>query len=143
MANETNEKPDETGNLQGKVGYGNPPVANQFGGKKANPINRLGRKIRGKDALRKEWEAIWSEVMLDDKGNPIIDEITQRGLTRLRAQMRAMTTSTNVKKVELALSYTFGKPKEEIDLSNADGTLNPVVNIYIPSNGRNDTDKSE
>jgi hypothetical protein len=127
MTDETNEKPDETGNLQGKVGYGKPPVANQFGGKKANPINRLGRKIRGKDALRKEWEAIWSEVMLDDKGNPIVDEITKKGLTRLRAQMRAMTTSTNVKKVELALSYTFGKPTEETKVDNTGEVVLRIV----------------
>ena len=103
-------------------------------------INRLGRKIKGKDALRKEWEAIWSEVMLDSNGQPIIDEVTGKALTRLRAQMRAMTTSTNVRKVELAMAYTFGKPKEEVDISNSDGTLKPIVQIFIPDNARDNPD---
>lgn len=84
MIDETNDKLGETGNLQRKVGYKNPPVSGQFakndGDKKDPKINRLGRKIRGKDALRKEWEAIWSEVMLDDKGNPIIDDVTGKAL---------------------------------------------------------------
>jgi hypothetical protein len=88
-------------------------------------INRLGRKIRGKDALRREWEAIWSEIMFDENGKPIIDDITGKALTRLKAQMRAMTTSTNIRKVELALAYTYGKPKEEVDLTSGGEALKP------------------
>lgn len=94
-------------------------------------INRRGRIVKGKEALRKEWESIWAEIMFDDNGKPIVDEVTGKALTRLKAQMRAMTTSTNVRKVELALNYTFGKPKEELDLSNSDGTLKPPQVIEI------------
>jgi len=36
-----------------------------------------------------------------------------------------------------------GKFTDHVDLSNSDGTLKPIVNIYIPSNGRNDTNKSK
>ena len=93
-------------------------------------INRKGRAIRGKDALRHEWEAIWSEILFDSEGKPIMDEVTGKALTRLRGRMRTMTTSRNVKELELALAYTFGKPKEEIDMNNSGETVTKVIIEY-------------
>jgi hypothetical protein len=90
-------------------------------------INRRGRIISGKETFRKEFEKIWAEIMFDDNGNPIIDPANEKPLTRLRAQMRAMTTSSNVRKVELAMAYTFGKPKEEVDLTSNGETIAPKV----------------
>jgi hypothetical protein len=130
----------KAGNLQGKVGYGKPPVDTRFGGLRANKQNRRGRIISGRETFRKEFEKIWAEIMFDDNGNPIIDPANEKPLTRLRAQMRAMTTSSNVRKVELAMAYTFGKPKEEVDISNSDGTLKPIVQIFIPDNARDNPD---
>ena len=89
-------------------------------------INRRGRIVSGKDPLRKLWEKTWAEIMFDEHGKPIIDEATGKELTRLQAQMRAMTTSQNVRKVELALAYTYGKPKEEV-VVGGEGKIEIVI----------------
>ena len=107
---------NETGNLQG-IGYGKPPADKQFGKSGGNKINRKGRAVNGFDALRKEWQKIWNEVLLDDKGNPIIDPETKRQMTRLVARMRIATSSRNTKEFEIALAYAYGKPKEQIDVN--------------------------
>ena len=118
MTQDTTPKQRKPGGITGK------------GFVKGDPrINRKGRAIRGKDALRNEWEAIWSEIMFDGNGEPIIDEVTGNALTRLRARMRTMTTSRNVKELELALAYTFGKPKEEIEQSGA--TTQRIEIVYV------------
>ena len=90
-------------------------------------INRRGRIVKTRDKLRDEWQAIWAEIMFDDKGNPIIDEVTGKALTRLQARMRTMTTSRNVKELELALAYTYGKPKDEVELTGKDGNVLEIV----------------
>jgi len=96
-------------------------------------INRKGRAIRGFDALRKEWQDIWSEIMFDGNGQPIIDEVTGKALTRLRGRMRIATSSRNHQEFRTALEYAYGKPKEEIDLSNSDGSLQKVIIEYVDS----------
>lgn len=124
------EDEENAGNLQGKtyaVGKGKPPVATQFGGVRANKQNKRGRIVSSKEAFRKEFEKVWAEIMFDETGNPIKDPVDQKPLTRLKAQMRAMTTSTNVKKVELALSYTFGKPTEETKVDNTGEVVLRIV----------------
>ena len=103
-------------------------------GEKDPRINRKGRAIRGKDALRKEWEQIWSEILFDANGKPIIDEVTGKALTRLRGRMRTMTTSRNVKELELALAYTYGKPKDELDLTTGGEKL--TIEIIRASNDK-------
>lgn len=86
-------------------------------------INRKGRPVRGMDELKREWQDVWSEIMYDGNGNPIIDEVTGKKLTRLKARMRIATSSRNTQEFRTALEYAYGKPKEEIDLSNSDGSL--------------------
>ena len=103
-------------------------------------INRKGRAIRGKDALRHEWEAIWSEILFDSEGKPIMDEVTGKALTRLRGRMRTMTTSRNVKELELALAYTFGKPKDELDLTTGGEPLTIRI-VKASQDGSPDKDK--
>ena len=112
MANPQNLKPFDK----------NDPIT----GKKDPRINRRGRAIKGKDAFRREWEKIWAEVMFDSNGHPIIDEATGEKMTRLRARMKTMTTSRNPKELEIALHYTFGKPKEEVEVNT-----NSIIEIGI------------
>jgi len=114
-------KPQETGTKQGtppKKRGGTPPVDRQFGKPNGNPINRRGREVNGFDALRKEWQRIWSEVLFDTNGKPIIDEVTGEKLTRLTARMRTATSSRNTKEFEVALAYAYGKPRDELDITS-------------------------
>jgi len=98
-------------------------------------INRKGRAVRGFDALRKEWQDIWSEILFDDKGNPIMDEVTKKSLTRLRARMRIATSSRNPAEFKTALEYAFGKVKDEVDLTSGGEAL--VVKVIKASDADN------
>jgi hypothetical protein len=99
--------------------------------------NKKGRAVNGFDALRREWQKIWNEVLLDDKGQPIIDPETKRQMTRLVARMRIATSSRNTKEFEIALAYAYGKPKEEIELG---GDAKLVIEIVRASDDK-DSDK--
>ena len=79
--------------------------------------NMKGRAIRGFDALRREWQEIWAEILFDEHGQPIIDPVTEKALTRLRARMRTATTSRNFQEFRTALEYAYGKVKEEVEHS--------------------------
>ncbi len=81
-------------------------------------INRKGRPVRGMDELKREWQDVWSEIMFDSNNLPIIDEVTGKKLTRLKARMRIATSSRNTQEFRTALEYAYGKPKEEIDLTS-------------------------
>lgn len=50
---------------------------------------------------------------------------------------KVLKGDTNAQK--LWLSYRYGQPKQSIDLSNDDGTLNPVHIIQLPANGRDNS----
>lgn len=93
-------------------------------------INRKGRPVRSFDALRKEWQEIFAEVMYDDKGQPIIDEVTGKKLTRLKARMRLATSSRNHHEFRTALEYAFGKPRESIDLTSGGEKITTIKVIW-------------
>lgn len=76
-------------------------------------INRLGRP-KSFDALRKLAQKIAAEELQSTDGDVI---------TRIEALLRVMSTSRNPADRKTFLEYAFGKPKEEVDLSNSDGTL--------------------
>jgi hypothetical protein len=101
-------------------------------------INRKGRAVNGFDQLRKEWQKIWNEIMLDDKGQPIIDAETGKQLTRIKARMRIATSSRNHQEFRTALEYAYGKVKEEVDVTSAGNAL--VVQIVKASD---DTDANK
>ena len=86
-------------------------------------INRKGRPVRGMDALKAEWQDVWSEIMFDSNGQPIIDEVTGKKLTRLKARMRIATSSRNTQEFRTALEYAYGKPKEELDITSGGEAL--------------------
>ena len=92
-------------------------------------INRRGRAIRKADDLTKAWQDVWSEILFDSNGVPIIDEVTGQKLTRLKAQMRAMTTSNDPRKIQMALDRSYGKVKEQLDVTSNGETLNITVKI--------------
>ena len=86
-------------------------------------INRRGRIIRGLDALSKEWQAIWAEVMFDERGQPIIDEVTGKALTRIQARMRVATSSRNNQEFKVALEYAYGKVPQPVTGVGDDGAV--------------------
>ena len=93
--------------------------------------NMKGRAVRGFDALRKEWQDTWAEILFDEHGQPIIDPVTEKALTRLRARMRTATTSRNFQEFRTALEYAYGKPKEELDIQSGGKPLQPPQIIEI------------
>jgi hypothetical protein len=100
--------------------------------------NLKGHNVNGFDQLRKEWQKIWNEIMLDDKGQPIIDAETGKQLTRIKARMRIATSSRNHQEFRTALEYAYGKVKEEVDVTSAGNAL--VVQIVKASD---DTDANK
>lgn len=109
---------DDTGKIQGidpskPIGKGNPPADTRFGGKRANKRNNKGRP-RSFDALR----ALAQEIAAE----PISAE---EKMTRIEALLRVMSSSRNPADRRTFLEYAFGKPKEELSLSNPDGSLSP------------------
>lgn len=55
------------------------------------------------------------------------------------AALAAKVLKGDTNALKLWLSYRYGQPKQSIDLSNDDGTLNPVHIIQLPSNGRDNS----
>lgn len=94
-------------------------------------INRKGRPIKNFNALRKEWQDIFSEIMFDSEGKPILDEVTGKALTRLRARMRVSTSSRNFQEFRTALEYAYGKPMTEIDLTSGGEKIDGVIRIVV------------
>jgi len=78
-------------------------------------INRRGRPTLTQIGERTQWQEVFAEYVLDDKGNPVIDEVTKKPLTRLRARMKIATTSRNPRDFEIALDRAFGKVKEQVE----------------------------
>jgi len=116
------KKPRETGAKQGnppKKRGGTPPVDKQFGKPGGNPINKRGRALNNFDALRREWQAVWSEILYDSEGKPIVDDVTGEKLTRIVARMRTATSSRNPREFEIALAYAYGKPVDKVDVTSA------------------------
>ena len=87
---------------------------NKATGEKDARINRRGRLVSDMTALKREYQKIWAEIMLDENGKPIKDADGEL-LTRLRARLRVSTSSRNTQEFQTALAYAFGKPKEEIE----------------------------
>ena len=114
---------DESGNTQGKtyeVGKGKPPVDTRFGGKRAN---RQGKgKPKTFTALRKLAQSIAAEELQSTDGDTI---------TRIEALLRVMSTSRNPADRKTFLEYAFGKPKDEVDVTNSDGSLKPPQIIEV------------
>jgi len=85
--------------------------------------NKKGRAVNSFDQLRKAWLKVWNETLKDSNGNPIIDEESDRELSRITARMRIATSSKNTKEFEVALAYGYGKPKEQIDITSGGKSL--------------------
>lgn len=112
MADETLPPADNTANNSGKKPRGKPFV-------QGDPrINRRGRPVKTMSALQKELQDIWSEIMFDGDGKPIIDEVSGKALTRLRARLRVATSSRNTAEFRTALEYAYGRPRENIDITS-------------------------
>lgn len=94
-------------------------------------INRKGRPIKTFNALRKEWQDIFAEIMFDSDGKPILDEVTGKALTRLKARMRVSTSSRNFQEFRTALEYAYGKPMTEIDLTSGGEKIDGVIRIVV------------
>jgi hypothetical protein len=69
------------------------------------------RRIEGTGKNAEEWEGEWIEVELHDAYAALRD-----------------------------IAKMHGKLTERLDLSNKDGSLKPTINVYIPSNSRDDKD---
>ena len=90
----------------------------------ADPQNKRRHtkgRITKKDQFVKMLTDLFNEPVLYDEGN--IKFFDGEQLTRLKARARVAMSSRNYKEFELLLAYVFGKPKEQIDLSNNDGSL--------------------
>lgn len=79
-------------------------------------------------------------LIWDVLSETIVNPSNGQEIDRLRAMIRSMTTNKNMQ--DKILDRILGKVQQPLDLTSSDGTLKPIVNIYIPSNNRNDTDKS-
>src|SRR3972149_1144771 len=90
-------------------------------------INRKGRPVRGMDALKAEWQDVWSEIMFDSNGQPIIDEVTGKKLTRLKARMRIPTSSRTPQELRTAFESASGKPKENPTITPGGKPIEPKV----------------
>ena len=93
-------------------------------------INRKGRPTKDQMGERKQWQEIFAEYVLDDKGKPIIDEVTGKPLTRLRARMKVATTSRNSHEFALALERAFGKVPQAVEMTGKDGGKVEIVVTY-------------
>jgi hypothetical protein len=98
--------------------------------KKGDPrINRNGRP-KTFDAWRKLLQSIMDEPATDGKGDPIIigaDKDGNGGHIATNAEMFARDWMKDRKGRRDFAANVYGKPKEEIDLSNTDGTLQSPV----------------
>ena len=109
---------EDTGEKQAKAGRGGnvPPVDTRFGGKRANRRNNKGRP-KSFDALRKLAQSIAAEELQSTDGDVI---------TRIEALLRVMSTSRNPADRKTFLEYAFGKPKDEVDVTQ-DGSLKVII----------------
>ena len=75
-------------------------------------------------------------------GNEPLD-VNSPDVTRFLALLRVMSSSRNPADRKLFLEYAVGKVKEELDVTS-DGKALPsaIVQVYIPDNGRDKTDKT-
>lgn len=84
-------------------------------GEKDPRINRRGRLVSNAAALEKEIKGILAEIMLDEKGRPIVDDVSGEKLTRLRARLRVASSSRGREFWDL-LAHAYGKPRERVDV---------------------------
>jgi len=80
-------------------------------------INRKGRPVRNFNAARALFQDVFSEYMRDEQGYIMIDEETGFPLTVLKFRMRQAALSESPAEFLTALTYSFGKPKDEVDLT--------------------------
>lgn len=93
---------------------------NKVTGEKDSRINRRGRLVSDRDALKKELAEFLAEIVYvadpkTGKLKPLLDEITGEKLTRRRAGMRIVARSMNPAHIFELWNQTYGKPKEEIE----------------------------
>jgi len=74
-------------------------------------INRLGRP-KSFDALRKLAQRIAAEELDSADGETI---------TRIEALLRVLSSSRNAQDRKTFLEYAYGKPKEQVDITGAEG----------------------
>ena len=86
-------------------------------------INRKGRPLRTPSALEKEIQDILAEIMYDENGQPLKDEVTNKALTRLRARLRVASSSRNPKEFWSMVEHGYGKPKQRLDITSDGGKI--------------------
>ena len=101
------------------------------------------RWVKGRSPLspeQKEGErillaVIWEELSREFDTATMKPKDTPEEIDALRLMVRTWIK----KKPELIAERIAGKVTDRVDLSNSDGSLKPVVNVYIPDNGRDKT----
>ena len=96
-------------------------------------INRRGR-ITNFAKLRKLAQEVGNEVISKEEEAEII--------TRFTALLRVMSSSRNPADRMGFLAYAVGKPKDEVDVNQSGQITLNALQIYIPENGRDNTDKT-
>ena len=107
---------------------------NKVTGEKDSRINRRGRLVSDRDALKKELAEFLAEIIYvadpkTGKLKPLLDEITGEKLTRRRAGMRIVSGSRNPAHIFELWNQTYGKPKEEVDVTSGGEKITGVIQI--------------
>jgi hypothetical protein len=94
-------------------------------------INRKGRPTKDQIGERKLWQDVFAEYLTttDDNGNVVIvmDEITGKPLTRLKARIRVATGSRNAHEFGLALERAYGKVSQPLDIGGEGGLTIKII----------------
>jgi hypothetical protein len=103
-------------------------------GEKDPRINRRGRLVSDRAALKKELaeflaEFIYTADPKTGKLKPMLDEVTGEKMTRRRASMRIASGSRNPAHIFELWNQTYGKPKEEIDVTSNGKQIVSVIEI--------------
>jgi len=103
-------------------------------GEKDPRINRKGRLVSDRDALKKELAEFLAEILytVDSNGKlkPMLDEVTGEKLTRRRASMRIAAASRNPAHIFELWNQTYGKPKESIDVTSGGKAITTIKVIW-------------
>lgn len=110
----------ESANKQGNVGRGRPPREHQF--KKGQSGNPKG-KPKGTLSITKHIRAAL-EANDHEKAKQLADALIYNAAKGNGAAMKQI------------LDRIDGPVKEELELTNPDGAMTPLVTIYLPDNGR-------
>lgn len=88
---------------------------------------RINRNGRPKDInqLRYLGNQIAAEVVTDNDGKPVV--IEGRKVTRIELIMRSWAGSSDPRKQQLFVEYTYGKVKQETEVTGKDGEAIEVI----------------